>query len=113
MNRLLHPRHKAPGTTLLFCCITAVVIFFLLKGIDSVSETTSREEMENLKQSILQSAVHCYATEGVYPDSLAYLEQHYGITYDHNKYLVSYEITGTNLMPDITVIPLTGQEAFP
>ena len=33
----------------------------------------------------------------------AYLKEHYGITYDPDKYLVSYEIIGSNLMPDVKV----------
>ena len=37
---------------------------------------------------------------------LLYLEEHYGLTYDTEKYVVSYEATGSNLMPDVTVIPL-------
>ena len=59
-----------------------------------------------LENSIRQSAVHCYALEGFYPDSLSYLEEHYGLTYDKDKYIVSYEIIGSNLMPDVSVIPL-------
>ena len=41
-----------------------------------------------------------------YPDKLSYLEEHYGITYDKEKYIVSYEVVGSNMMPDIMVITL-------
>ena len=37
---------------------------------------------------------------------LLYLEEHYGLSYDSKKYVVSYEVIGSNLMPDVTVIPL-------
>ena len=59
--------------------------------------------MENLQQAIRRSAVHCYAVEGSYPESLNYLKEHYGITYDPEKYIVDYEIIGSNLMPDVKV----------
>ena len=83
-----------------------LVLALLILGLDSLSGTTARQEAEGLKSSILQSAVHCYALEGFYPDSLGYLEEHYGLTYDRDKYVVSYEPIGSNLMPGVTVIPL-------
>ena len=83
-----------------------LVLALFLLGLDSLSGTTARQEAEGLKNSILQSAVHCYALEGFYPDSLSYLEDHYGLQYDRDRYVVSYEIIGSNLMPDVSVIPL-------
>lgn len=86
---------------LLFCLILAAFLF----GLSAVSRTTSQEEMNRLETSIRQGAVQCYALEGFYPDSLTYLEEHYAVHYDKKKYIVSYEIIGSNMMPDITVIP--------
>ena len=37
---------------------------------------------------------------------MQYLEEHYGLTYDSEKYVISYEIIGSNLMPDVSVISL-------
>lgn len=90
---------------LVFC---AVILFFMA-GLSSVSENTFRKEAEGLEDSIRKSAVHCYALEGYYPEDLHYLETNYGITYDHEKYVVYYEIIGENMMPDIRVIPLNGK----
>lgn len=107
MNRFQNSAHSSGGYRrffpILFFC--AVILFFLI-GISSVSENTSRKEAEGLEDSIRKSAVHCYALEGFYPEDLHYLETNYGITYDHEKYVVSYEIIGENIMPDIRVIPL-------
>lgn len=94
-------RHLLP--LLLFC---AVILFFLVQ-LSSVSQNTAEQEAKSLEDSIRRSAVHCYALEGFYPDDLVYLEKNYGITYDHQKYVVSYEIVGENMMPDIMVIPLS------
>ena len=87
---------------LLFCMITGL----FLAGLSSVSRITAENEADSLKQTIIRSAVHCYAVEGFYPDSMTYLEEHYGITYDKDRYVISYESIGSNLMPDVTVIPL-------
>lgn len=86
-----------------FACVVAV----FLAGLSSVSRITESQALEGLESSIRQSAVHCYALEGFYPDSLSYLEEHYGLQYDSGKYLVIYETVGSNLMPDVTVVPRT------
>jgi hypothetical protein len=44
--------------------------------------------------------------EGAYPESLDYIKEHYGISWDESKYLVDYEVTGANLMPDVTIFSL-------
>lgn len=68
-------------------------------------ETGKRQE-ESTRDAIMRGAVQCYAIEGRYPESLSYLEKHYGISYDKNKFVVSYEIVGSNTMPQVSVIPL-------
>lgn len=87
---------------LAFCAVTAL----FLMGLSSVSRAASEEAAESLEDAVRRGAVQCYALDGFYPDSLRYLEEHYGITYDKEKYVVSYEVIGSNLMPDIMVIPL-------
>lgn len=99
-SRLHLPRVLLP--VILFC----IVLFLLLGGLSSVSNAAAREEASRLHDAVLQGAVQCYALEGFYPEDLSYLEEHYGLTYDTEKYVVSYEATGSNLMPDVTVIPL-------
>ncbi|MBU3840056.1 MAG: hypothetical protein IAA25_03525 [Candidatus Ruminococcus intestinipullorum] len=84
-------------------CIVLIAFFY---GVSFLSETTAKQEAENLEKSIIRGAVHCYALEGFYPENLDYLEKHYGITYNKRKYLISYEVIGSNIMPDIRVIPL-------
>lgn len=107
MNRFQNTAHNLGGFRRLFpILIFCAVILFFMVGLSSVSENTSRKEAEGLEDSIRKSAVHCYALEGYYPEDLHYLETNYGITYDHDKYVVSYEIIGENIMPDIRVIPL-------
>ena len=46
----------------------------------------------------------CYAAEGIYPPDLDYLEEHYGLQIDRDRYTVFYQIFASNLMPDITVL---------
>ena len=107
MNRFqkTRPATQLYGRLLSALALTAALLL-LARGLDNISGMTERQEAESLESSVRQSAVHCYALEGFYPDSLDYLEQHYGLTYDKDKYIVSYETIGSNLMPDVSVIRL-------
>ena len=73
-----------------------------------------RQESESLKQletTVRKAVMTCYATEGVYPPNVDYIEDHYGIQIDHDRYTVFYEIFGDNIMPQITVMEITEEEA--
>lgn len=85
---------------ILFLCIGC--IFYL--GISALGEETDEKQRESLETAIQQGIVHCYATEGRYPESLDYLTENYGIQYDSDKYFVDYQILGANILPDITII---------
>lgn len=85
---------------LLFLLITGVFYF----GIQSLSTTADHAELQTLTDAIQRNVVLCYTLEGSYPESLAYLKEHYGLRYDEDKYFVAYEVLGENIMPDITII---------
>ena len=83
-----------------------VMLIFLMQGITQVDRIAENEEANSLEKAIRQSATHSYATSGVYPESVAAIQNEYGVSYDRNRYLVSYEIFADNLMPKIKVIRL-------
>ena len=78
MNRFHKQRRRifsGRGPFFTFLFLAGLAVLFSL-GIDSVSTSTSARQGESLREAILRSAVHCYAVEGSYPESLAYLEEH-------------------------------------
>lgn len=87
------------------------VMFFLFLlfcfgyGIQSVADTADRAELETLENAVRRNVIQCYAVEGRYPENIAYLEEHYALCYDKEKYFIGYEVFGENIMPDITVKP--------
>ena len=83
------------------------VLFLFLFGLSFISQTSETEQKNNLERALNRSIVNCYAVEGAYPSSLAYIEENYGITYDKDKFFVDYQVLGSNLMPDITIIERT------
>ena len=86
--------------------IAVPVCFAVLLAIAS-TKIGNRQENESLKQlenTVRKAVMTCYATEGVYPPSVDYIEDHYGIQIDHDRYGVFYEVFGDNIMPQITVM---------
>lgn len=81
--------------------LVLIVFLFGLSRLDRGSSDLQRQQLED---SIRRSCVACYATEGVYPPDVAYLEDHYGLQIDRTRYTVFYEIFAENLMPEITVV---------
>lgn len=87
----------------------AIVILFWL-GTSLLSDRTDSRQAETLKHAITRGIAHCYATEGSYPESLQYLKENYGITYDEDRFFVDYQALGSNLMPDVTIIDRRDRE---
>lgn len=78
----------------------------LFVGAVKVKERTSADQLNVLTDAIRRSSIQCYAIEGRYPPSVEYLEEHYGLSVDHDRYHVFYSGWASNIMPDITVIPV-------
>lgn len=82
------------------------MVIILWSSSNRIFDETKKKQEESTRDAIIKGAVQCYAVEGRYPEDLSYLEKHYGVRYDKKKFIVSYEITGSNRMPQVTVIPL-------
>lgn len=87
--------------------ILAVCLYLFLVGMGKMVSRTDAEQLDVLTQAIQRASVQCYAIEGRYPPSVEYLEEHYGLSIDREKYNVFYDGWASNIMPDITVIPVS------
>lgn len=89
------------------CCFfllpTCVCILFYL-GVSYAGSETIAQERSTLKQALEQGIIHTYAMSGSYPQSLEELLDDYDISYDHEKFIVEYIPTGSNLFPTIDVL---------
>lgn len=93
----------------LFAAVAAGVLLIGMAGIwmrlaGAVSDDMGMDGAASLRASILDASLQCYAVEGAYPESVAYLEAHYGIRIDHGDYYVSYDVFGSNVPPSVQVI---------
>ena len=87
-------------------CLAIVIVFCFSTAVSNLETGRRTEGKEQLEEALRRTAVSCYAAEGVYPPSLEYMEEHYGIRYDAEQYMVDYQVIASNLMPDITVLEL-------
>lgn len=105
MNRFTGERRtKTLRNMLLSIALFAAVMVLFLYGLGSVHAATQRQQIQSLTDALNRDIIHCYATEGAYPESLAYIEEHYGLTYDHDKYLIDYQPIAKNIMPTVTIL---------
>ncbi|MDE7037100.1 MAG: hypothetical protein K2O98_03885 [Lachnospiraceae bacterium] len=84
-------------------CFMIIVALFIA-GTSIVSDKTDAQEIQTLEQAVNRGIVHCYSIEGAYPESLQYLKDNYGLTYDDEKFFVDYQVLGSNIIPDVTII---------
>ncbi|MCL1835122.1 MAG: hypothetical protein FWG48_03080 [Oscillospiraceae bacterium] len=87
---------------------TLAVVGMIAFGLNQTSESSRSEGLRVLEDSLMRATVKCYAVEGRYPESVAYIENNYGVHIDKAKYAVHYEIFASNLFPEITVVELLG-----
>ena len=86
-----------------------IIIAVFLVGISFIASTSSKDQKQVLTDAVNKDIIHCYAVEGYYPPSLAYIEDHYGLTYDKSRYLVDYVPVGDNIMPSVTIVEIHGK----
>lgn len=80
------------------------VLLFFATALDSLDSGREDESLHQLEEALRRGCVACYAAEGIYPPTLDYLTEHYGIQIDTSRYTVDYTPIASNLMPDITVL---------
>ncbi len=68
-----------------------------------------QEDIRETGRAAVREAVECYTLEGAYPESLEYLEKHYGLTVNKKEYIVTYEVFADNQLPTVQVL-VRGEE---
>lgn len=94
--------------------ILTIVIFVVVAGIlygqiKNMSKEVGQSDVDMLKDALENAVVTCYAIEGRYPESLEYIEEHYGVKIDREKYFVDYNKNLINMKPQISVYTVESQ----
>lgn len=105
MQRFVTHKQKKSVGAILSVLIFSVILLCFLSAVSHFSQVSLQEQQNNLERALQRSITQCYALEGKYPESLNYLKEHYSITYDDTHFYVDYQITASNIRPEVTVIP--------
>lgn len=84
----------------IFCAMLALFWY----GFSVSAEGNGARDLQVTQAAVQKAVVNCYAIEGVYPSDVKYLEDHYGLVINHEKYIVHYELIGSNVMPSVEVL---------
>lgn len=94
---------RRKSVLLLITVLLLIGVWFLAASgnVDAGQQEAGRKHLED---ALRRAAVACYAAEGIYPPTVDYLQEHYGIQIDRQRYYVFYEVFAENVMPQITVV---------
>ena len=82
--------------------VALIIVFVAL--VNNITGKGSRREMDIVKDAVKNATLTCYAVEGMYPDDLNYLIEHYNLSYNKDRYIVYYEPLASNVIPSIKVV---------
>ena len=93
------------GAILIFVVLIIAFIFL----VNTITTRGDGRELDIVRDAVKNAALTCYAVEGMYPDDLEYLREHYNLSFNEEKYHVFYEPLASNLMPSIKVAERGGK----
>lgn len=89
---------------------TIAILTMIVVGLRQADAANRAEGVRLLEEAILRAAIHSYAVEGYFPDTLDYIADNFGIYIDHTRFLVHYNVFASNILPDIRVFELDAYE---
>lgn len=89
--------------TMIVAAILIVYIAAAFTGLDRFWTKNSNQRVLASVDAIKRAAVQCYALEGSYPPDISYLEEHYGLVLNRDKFYYYYQTFGSNIMPQVGV----------
>lgn len=105
MKKMIQRKHKPRFLWKILLPVLALgLLLWFFSALGHLGSGQAQEGKQQLETALRRAAVACYAAEGIYPPTLDYLTEHYGIQIDRSRYSVFYEIFAENLMPQITVL---------
>ena len=103
---LYRPRRRFGYAGVLLSCLLFIgITAFVIAALCNTNRRADAEQMTQMANAIDRAVVTCYAIEGSYPPSLAYLEERYGVQVDREHYTIEYSVFGSNVRPTIQIIP--------
>ncbi|MGP1568464.1 MAG: hypothetical protein ACTTHM_07085 [Peptoanaerobacter stomatis] len=97
-------KQKYKKIGLLLAIIVIGYISMYISSIDKFWENGQEDTNTAIEDAIRKSALECYALEGSFPPSVDYLRKNYGLIVNEDAYFYHYQVTASNMIPDIKVV---------
>lgn len=98
---------RAKGGFVRALAVTLLVFAALFIGtlmlLDYIGDSSDDAQTELVRKAVHNAVVTCYAVEGAYPQSVEYLVENYGLAYDRDRFLITYDAFASNIFPEIRV----------
>ena len=91
---------KDVAAILIFVALIVAFVFL----INNITGKGNGRELDIVRDAVKNAALTCYAVEGMYPDDIQYLRDHYNLSFNEDKYVVYYEPFASNVIPAIKVV---------
>lgn len=101
-------KFKRFSMLLLSMLVFVLVLSLMCSWLEDFTRDSHARQRQALETALNRSILLCYALEGRYPESLAELRRSYRLSFDESVFYVDYRPMGDNLMPDITILELSG-----
>lgn len=97
---------KKKNTILIIAAILIIVLAVLVFCVFRNSgKDIGDESALAIQETVKREALQCYVVEGVYPPSLEYLEENYGLQINKVDFYVTYDAFASNMPPNVIVTP--------
>ncbi len=99
-------KRRLPGLLwgLIMPILVVAVLLCFFTGLSNLENGSGDEGRRQLEETIRRTAAACYAAEGIYPPTVEYMQERYGLQVDEERYFVDYQVFASNLMPVFTVL---------
>ena len=84
--------------------IALILVCGVLFSVTRTDEADRQAQADSIREAVRERALQCFIIENAYPESLAYLEENYGLTVNKKDFQIIYTPFAENLPPDIRVI---------
>jgi hypothetical protein len=83
--------------------VSCLILLMAGQGLLQLQESSRQAGLQVARTAIDHAIMQCYALEGAYPPSLAYLQANYGLVIDEEHYLFLFQSVAANIPPLVEV----------
>ncbi len=95
---------EPPAYNIIIPVLSFILIFALFYlAITQLAGNSQIRQLQTLENAVHKDILHCFASEGEYPESIEYLEENYALTYDHDRFSIEYTPGASNTLPEVRI----------